>query len=61
MILIKEKMTQYQNKKSDNSESSNDIRSQYANSAVLRLRGLIYHMRVSFSTKAQKKYYHMCV
>ena len=30
-------------------------------SAVLRLRGLIYHMRSFFSTKAQKKYYHMRV
>ena len=29
--------------------------------AVLRLRGLIYHMRVFFSTKARKKYYHMRV
>ena len=25
--------------------------------AVLRLRGLIYHVRVFFSTKARKKYY----
>ena len=29
--------------------------------AVLRLRGLIYHMRGFFSTKARKKYYHMRV
>ena len=29
--------------------------------AALRLRGLIYHMRVFFSTKARKKYYHMRV
>ena len=27
--------------------------------AVLRLRGLIYYMRVFFSTKARKKYYHI--
>ena len=29
--------------------------------AVLRLGGLIYHMRGFFSTKARKKYYHMRV
>ena len=29
--------------------------------AALRLRGLIYHMRVFFSTKVRKKYYHMRV
>ena len=29
--------------------------------AILRLRGLIYHMHVFFSLKARKKYYHMRV